>query len=201
MSPAPKKAPKDSVYKQCATALDRVAEHPPRQYGGVFTEIHVISEAVDKAWSESDYDKAMHDAAEVCGQRYRGGRLCRYGPVKVGEDSEDYARIAGKIVYADARTGPDVWRTPNGDFPKLMFDQDPINHQGRKPSAKRNDAEPWDQQTLMAGKTPPKPDQGETSNDLMSALLELTRRVEHLEEDKRERDAELQRRAERLTTA
>lgn len=199
-----------SVYTQCAAAIDRLINDPPRE-GGVFTEIDVMTEAATKVWSKGQFDEAMHQANEVCGQRYRKRRLCRYGPVKIGKGEskiEDYARIAGKIVYADAVNGPEYWETPNGRFKKMMEDEDTLSRQGRKPASKRNDAEPWDQQALPAK---PRKNPRRTTRrlptgmngkerDVMELVMHLSERVKSLEEDKERRDKFAQEQAKRMQT-
>lgn len=185
---------KESIYKQCSAAIDRLLEHPPRLHGGFFTEIDVIAEAATENWGKADYDKAMHEANEICGKRYRDRKLCRYGPVKIGKGEgkiEDYARIAGKIVYADAVNGPTLWKTPNGEFKKLTEEADTLTRQGRKSAANRNDAEPWDQQVLPASRSRKarRTTNGRAKDaDLMELVIDLSKRVKSLEEDKNRRD-------------
>lgn len=177
----------ESPYKRCAAAIQRLVADPPKDHGGIFTEIDVISEAATPDWGKKEYDKAMHQANEACGKRYRDGKLCRYGPVKIGRGSnaiEDYARIAGKIVYADAATGPKEWKTPNGTFKKLMAEDDHMSRQGRNGGANRNDAEPWDQQAGLAAK--PRRRRKEIvhaakDRDVMQIALKLTKTVEELQ--------------------
>lgn len=182
MAPASKP---ESVYKQCAAAIDRLIADPPKDNGGVFTEIDVISEAAQPEWTKVEYDKAIHQANESCGKRYRDGKLARYGPVKIGKGEdciEDYARIAGKIVYADAATGPKVWKTPNGTFKKLMAEEDHLAKQGRTAGANRNDAEPWDQQAVSA-----KPRRRRSTvrsakdRDVMDLAIQLRKQVHELQ--------------------
>lgn len=196
MSPAKSESP----YKRCAAAIQRLISDPPKDHEGVFTEIDVISEAATRDWGKNEYDKAMHQANEACGKRYRDEKLCRYGPVKIGRGEsaiEDYARIAGKIVYADAVTGPKVWKTPNGTFKKLMAGEDHLSRQGRNGGANRNDAEPWDQQALPAkprrrrkdvGRSPKNRDVMDLAIKLSSQVKELQNRVDTLEEREARRE-------------
>lgn len=198
---------KESVYKQCAAAIDRIVQNPPRQHGGVFTEIDVATEAATDDWDNSEYTKSLHDSNEICGQRFRNRRLCRYGPVVIGKGKdkiEDYARIAGKIVYADAARGPDVWVTPNGKFRKMMVEDDHLSRQGRKPAANRNDAEPWSEQALPAKPRPAKSSRSRhtvlkarTERDLERLVLSLAERVESLEEERAQREAYIAEQAKR----
>jgi hypothetical protein len=155
----------------------------------VFTEIDVISEAATDKWRNGQYTKAIHDANEICGSRYRKRKLCRYGPVVFGkgkQKTEDYARFAGKIVYADAAKGPDVLETPNGHFAKMMVEDDTLSKQGRKPASKRNDSEPWDEQALPAKPRKPKPFITGSTRDLEKMVSELARRVQTLEAEREE---------------
>lgn len=190
---------KQSVYKQCAAAIDRLVADPPKGHQGLFTEVDVISEAARKGWKKADYDKAMHQANEVCGKRFRDRRLCRYGPVTVDSEdgAQDYARIAGKIVYA-AIDGPEEWETPNGTFKKLMEDEDTISRQGRKPASNRNDAEPWDQQVLPAKPRRRRTVKSAKDRDVMEIILQLVRRVDDLEKDKELRDDFARKQADRV---
>lgn len=196
---------KESVYRQCASALDRIIQNPPRQHGGVFTEIDVTTEAATNEWNNAEYTKSLHDSNEICGQRFRGRKLCRYGPVVIGKGKdkiEDYARIAGKIVYADAAKGPDIWKTPNGEFRKMMVEDDHLSRQGRKPAANRNDAEPWSEQALPAKPRPSKArrdkSQVTSSERNLEKLVEsLAERVESLEEERAQREAYIAEQAKR----
>lgn len=185
---------KESIYKQCANAIDRIVQNPPRQHGGVFTEIDVVTEAATTdEWGNAEYTKSLHDSNEICGQRFRNRKLCRYGPVTIGKGQdkiEDYARIAGKIVYADAAKGPNIWKTPNGSFKKMMVEDDHLSRQGRKPAANRNDAEPWSEQALPSKPRKPrrmalKP---RTERDLEKLVISLAERVESLEEERAQRE-------------
>lgn len=195
---------KESVYRQCAAAIDRLVKNPPREHG-VFTEIDVAMEAATVAgnWERSEFDKSLHDSNEICGQRFRNRKLCRYGPVSIGEGDtkvEDYARIAGKIVYADAETGPDVWETPNGSFKKMMIQDDHLSRQGRKTAAKRNDAEPWSEQSLPAKprSKPVKSTRSPNGNgDLKPLVKDLLARVKTLEEAEAAREKFIRQQAKR----
>lgn len=135
---------KESLYRQCAAALERLIDKHP---GGIFTEIDVLTEAADpKHWKQGDYERALHDANAICATQYRNRKLCRYGPIILTDGSEDFARIAGRIVYADATSGPELWETPNGPIPRLMIEDDDVGRQGRRAGTNRNDEEPWDSQ-------------------------------------------------------
>lgn len=201
---------KESVYKQCAAAIDRLVEDSPRQHGGVFTEIDVATEAATEDWSTVEYAKSLHASNEVCGQRFRNRKLCRYGPVVIGKGKdkiEDYARIAGKIVYADAETGPEIWRTPNGDFKKMMVENDTLSRQGRKPASNRNDATLWSEQSLP---TKPRKPVSRVKNsdpkvradkDLKDMIIQLAQRVKSLEEAEAQREKFIAEQAKRQKVA
>lgn len=192
---------KPSVYKQCATAIDALIADPPKDHGGLFTEIDVISAAAQKDWTKAEYDKAIHQANESCGKRFRDRKLCRYGPVKLGKGSnaaEDYARIAGKIAYADAITGPDVWETPNGTFKKLMEDKDTISRQGRKPASNRNDAEPWSQQVIQSKPRRRRTVKSAKDRDVMEIIMQLVRRVDDLEKAEKQRKEFIKQQAQQI---
>lgn len=193
----PNQDQEQSVYMQCAASIDRLIENPPaKKHGGVgiFIELDVIADAAGKDWGKGQYDEAMHEANEICGQRYRKGKLCRYGPVKIGRGSskiEDYARIAGKIVYADVLNGPAYWETPNGKFKKLLFENDTMSKQGRTTGANRHDGLPWDEQVLpnpapkkKLKRITPKVDE---DDDIGKLVIELSRRVKALEESEERR--------------
>lgn len=181
-------AKSESPYKRCAAAIGRLIADPPQDHGGVFTEIDVISEAATPDWQKEEYDTAMHQANEACGKRYRDGKLCRYGPVKIGRGKgaiEDYARIAGKIVYADAATGPKVWKTPNGTFKKLLATDDHLSRQGRNGGANRNDAEPWDDQAIPAKprrRRKDSPVRSGKDRDVMDIAMKLANQVNELQD-------------------
>lgn len=179
---------KQSLYRQCVAAVGRLREKPPKEHDGVFTEIDVQIKAAstaEKKWTQPDYQKALHEGNAVCGAQYRGRKLCRYGPVILEDGSEDYARIAGKIVYADAETGPEFWETPNGRFPKLMMEDDGLAKQGRRAGTERNDALPWAGQdikprqihrrspSVAPSTASPEPDMERTIKDLLARVEEL----------------------------
>lgn len=189
----------ESLYRQCSAAVDRLIETPPRDHGGVFTEIDVESEAATSSWKQDDYRQALHEANAVCGTQYRNRKLCRYGPVVLADGTEDFARIAGKIVYADAETGPEFWNTPNGKFPKLMIEDDSIGKQGRKAGTDRNDAESWQEDNDRPRRIKhrkassirnAKGEKGlrQLVENQSEMLSDLSERVEELEADARRRD-------------
>lgn len=202
---------KESVYKQCAAAIDRLVEDPPRQHGGVFTEIDVATEAATEEWSTVEYTKSLHDSNEICGQRFRNRKLCRYGPVVIGKGQdkiEDYARIAGKIVYADADAGPEIWKTPNGDFKKMMVEDDTLSRQGRKPASNRNDAIPWSEQSLPTKLRKPtrvrvkvSSLKVQTDKDVKDMLIQLAKRVQTLEDAEAQREKFIAEQAKRQRVA
>lgn len=188
-----------SLYRQCVAAVSRLRETPPKEHGGVFTEIDVQMNAArhaDPKWTDADHRKVLHESNAVAGAQYRGRKLCRYGPVILEDGEEDYARIAGKIVYADAETGPEFWETPNGRFPKLMLEDDSLSKQGRRAGTDRNDALPWNSQSVRprqihrrspsAVNLPP-----EEESDWEARIKALTERVESLEAEKARREAYL----------
>lgn len=199
-----------SLYRECSQAVERLMEHPPAKHGGVFTEIDVTAKAATREWSNDNLEEAMRHANQVCGTKYRERKLCRYGPVVLPDGTEDYARIASKIVYADADTGPDEWETPNGVFPKMMIEEDPLTAQGRRRGTVRNDLVAWDDQThtarplsrearlkqeLEAAKRQVARSQAEldrlreihANGDLLETVENLTQRVRILEERDRKR--------------
>lgn len=199
---------KESVYKQCASALDLILEDEERG-SEVFTEIDVITDAATGDWKDAQYTEAVHAANEVCGLRYRSHKLCRYGPVKIGRGknrTEDYARYAGKIVYADAVTGPKTLKTPNGTFRKLMVQDDRLSRQGRKPAANRDDGKPWSEQTLPSKPRKPvarKSNVGLTARDssLEKTVADLLRRVDSLEKGRAEEQDFFAKQAKQRTAA
>jgi hypothetical protein len=106
----------------------------------------------------------------------------------LADGTEDYARIAGKIVYADAETGPDQWQTPNGNFPKLMIEDDTLKRQGRRAGTERSDAEPWEDQPLSRPKKIPRrrassARSAKTERDLREIVANLADRVWEVEEE------------------
>jgi hypothetical protein len=135
---------KESLYRQCAAAVERIIHD---RDGRVFTEIDVLMEAADpKQWKMDTYTEALHPANAICGTQYRNRKLSRFGPIILSDGSEDFARIDGKIVYADAATGPEAWETPNGPIPRLMIEDDTVGKQGRRAGTGRNDELPWEGQ-------------------------------------------------------
>lgn len=137
-----------SIYKQCSEAATKLMQEPPKDNGGVFTEIDVVTLAGVPEWSQDDYEDAMRHANQIVGTQYRARKLCRYGPVEFPDGEKDYGRIASKIVYAPAETGPKTWKTPNGTFKKLMMEDDSIGRQGRRRYTNRNDLAPWEDQGI-----------------------------------------------------
>lgn len=134
----------ESLYRQCAAAIERLLRNDP---GGIFTEIDILTEAADpKRWTKDDYVDALHPANAICGTQYRQRKLCRFGPIVLSDGSEDFARIDGKIVYADAEHGPEHWETPNGAIPRLMIEDDNVGRQGRRAGTERSDDKPWGEQ-------------------------------------------------------
>ena len=187
---------KKSLYRQCVAAVGRLRNTPPKEHEGVFTEIDVqmsAARSADPKWDENDHRLVLHEANAVCGAQYRGRKLCRYGPVILEDGSEDYARIAGKIVYADAESGPEFWETPNGRFPKLMLEDDTLSKQGRRAGTDRNDALPWTTQSVkprqIHRRSPSAISSVEEEIDWEARIKELTERVESLEAEKAVREA------------
>ncbi len=181
-----------SLYGQCSAAIDQLIQKPLKEYGGVFTEIDVEQMAATSQWTAEDFERALKDANQVCGTQYRARKLCRYGPVVLADGSEDYARIAGKIVYADAESGPDFWETPNGKFPKLMVQDDILSHQGRRHGTNRTDSIPWEEQDLKSPRRPARRrassvESAKSESDLRDLVKNLFQRVEELERVERER--------------
>lgn len=167
---------KSRVYGQCASAVRKLIAEPPSEHGGVFTELDVVALAGTSEWSQDDYESAMRHANQVVGTYYRSRKLCRYGPVTLPTGDIDYARIASKIVYADAASGPQTWTTPNGTWPRMMFEDDPITKQGRRAGTVRNDLVPWNQ-----GDPAPAPSETHPPDVVLAELRELRERVSRLE--------------------
>ncbi len=137
-----------SIQTQCREAMTALAAE-----GGLFTEIDVVNKASHgKGWTEKLFREAMDRAYAVLQQAYKGGNLVRFGPVTYHK-TPDYARKATKIIYADAKLGPKVWDTPNGQFPALEFASDPLAGTGRKSRdvLNRDDSTPWDSQKPQTG--------------------------------------------------
>lgn len=197
MSMSPKSK---SLYRQCSAAIEQLVatreevdgEVRATPTGAVFTEIDVEAMAATGTWTAKDFERALKDANQVCGTQYRARKLCRYGPVVLADGSEDYARIAGKIVYADAETGPEFWETPNGKFPKLMVQDDKLTHQGRRHGTNRNDAVSWENQDLKAPRRPARRRASSVTSakseaELRKLLVNVMERLEVLEELERKR--------------
>lgn len=179
-----------SLYQQCSKAIERLMER-----GDVFTEIDVVSEAATGEWTDDDYKRALKDANAVCGTHYRSRKLGRYGPVKFADGVEDYARIAEKIVYADAEKGPEFWETPNGEFPKLMLEDDSLVAQGRRSGTNRNDAKPWSEQpwigkqrVKVVRRRPSTALHARSEEDFRELLANALERIEKLENREHERE-------------
>lgn len=184
-----------SIYSQCSEAAAKLMKNPPKDQGGVFTEIDVVRLAGSSGWSTENYKEALRHANQVVGTNYRARKLCRYGPVELPDGTKDYARIASKIVYADAENGPDVWKTPNGNFPKLMIHDDEIGRQGRRHNTNRNDLASWDEQDIKAikvkepvikGAKGPAVDVGPFERRIAQLEADLNRANKLLEEKERE---------------
>jgi hypothetical protein len=186
-----------SLYRRCADAAKQLMENPPEDYGGVFTEIDVVNEASLQSWSNRMFKQALAHANQVCGTLYRERKLCRYGPVELPTGHKDYGRIASKIVYAAADTGPAKWDTPNGKFPKLMIENDQLKAQGRKYGTNRNDLEPWENQEIK--KTGEEKDAAhDRKRGTPVAEGPLLKRISELEKKLKERDEKLAEREERI---
>lgn len=130
-----------SIQAECRAAMNRLAAQ-----GVVFTEIDVANEARSNGWSSTHLERALKDAYNVLAGDYKKGKLVRYGPVNF-KGNQDYGRRATKIVYADARYGPEAWETPNGKFPRLYSRDDLLARAGRKAGTARDDTKPWSVQS------------------------------------------------------
>lgn len=170
-----------SLGTQCGRAIEAFLKDPPKEHGGVFTEIDVVRKAALKEWSAETFKEAMKEANQVCGQRYRARKLCRYGPVELPDGTRDYARIASKIVYGAAE-GPDEWETPNGTFPKMMIENDELVAQGRKQRTNRNDLVSWDEQVLTSERAKVNGKSYPHEITVLSEIAELRKRLDEIED-------------------
>jgi hypothetical protein len=130
-----------SIVTDCRKAVSTLAER-----GDTFTEFDVANEASGmgtKGWTAKMFEKAVRDSYVVLSGEYKKGTLCRYGPVTLDSGNTDYARRGSKIVYASANSGPEHFETPNGDFPRVLVDSDPMFHVGRRAGSNRDDTTPW----------------------------------------------------------
>lgn len=135
-----------SLGQQISEAIDKLVKNPPNN--GIFTEIDVLARIASNDWDEDDLKKATRQVNEVLGRRYRARKLCRFGPVELPDEKKDYGRIATKIAYAEPDSGPRIWDTPNGTFPRMMIEDDTLGSQGRRYGTNRNDLAPWDDQQI-----------------------------------------------------
>lgn len=181
-----------SIYSECSKALRELMKDPPEDFGGVFTEIDVVRLAGHAGWSKDNYKEAVRHANNLMGAQYRARKLCRFGPVKLPNGQLDHARIASKIVYASAETGPKVWETPNGKFKRMMMENDPIQRAGRKIGTNRNDLASWDGQNLsmVSTKATPVPVPVDTPADVTpkvethaEIVVRLRARIQELEDE------------------
>lgn len=129
-----------SIYKACSAACRELASK-----GEPFIDIDVVNQAAQDGWSERNFREAQRHANQICGTEYRGGRIVRYGPVTF-EGEKDYVRKAGRVLYAGAETGPEIFSTPNGEFPQIHDRDDPLSRVGRRRGTRRDDLTPWDEQ-------------------------------------------------------
>lgn len=157
-----------SIQAECRAAVNRLARQ-----GGVFTEIDVANEAGTDGWSGKMFEQAMSKAYNVLQSEYKAGKLVRYGPVDYN-GVKDYARRGSKILYADAHKGPSMLTTPNGNFPRLLSQNDEMAHAGRKAGTNRDDTKPWATQKPML--SPRK-----TATGPPVDVAPLLRRIEKLE--------------------
>lgn len=133
-----------SLQNDCRKSMEELALQ-----GAVFTEIDVANQASKgKGWLEKNFKTAAKKAHETLYGAYKSGKLVRYGPVNY-QGNEDYARKGTKIVYADAQSGPRIWTTPNGGFPRLAYENDLMSRAGRRVGTTRDDTKRWDIQTVQ----------------------------------------------------
>lgn len=169
-----------SLYHQCSQAVSDLIANPPDDlpFTNVFTEIDVVNrtQSLGSDWGNDPtrFRAAMRTANAVVGTKYRERKLCRYGPVTLPDGNLDYTRLASKIVYADAELGPAKLETPNGNFRKMMIEDDPITKQGRKFSSNRDDSKKWDEQDVVVRK--------EVSKD-KADLTAAHKRIHELQEE------------------
>lgn len=160
-----------STHTDCRDAARSLLKDPNlaiHGIKGIFTEVDVILLASRSGGWYTQNDQqvmnlALRDVNQLMGEMFRRREVARYGPVpltKLGLDEEDWARIAGKMIYAHPEHGPEVIETPNGVFPRAMTENDTIGRSGRKlGSNRRNDLKDWDEQEIIpvAPKKQPKP--------------------------------------------
>ena len=180
-----------SLYSECSAAAAKLLEKPPAHLGGVFSEIDVVNKASHKGWTDEDFKDAMRHANAVLGTWYRSRRVCRYGPVTLPNGSLDYARIASKLTYAPADKAPEQWETPNGTFPKVMIENDPLSRRkGRNQGINRTDLESWDKQDLTLNGDASTEDLKRRVQELEGEVTSRNHRVAELEEKLRQRGEE-----------
>lgn len=146
-----------SIANDCREAALTLLEDPGlKTYGipRVFTELDVIFLAARNGggYSPEEMQIARRDASQTMGDFFRSRQVARYGPVSLeplGLKRQDYARIATKIIYGHPKHAPDELRTPNGIFPRMMWEQDLIKQPGRRLGANRSDIDPWSEQGIM----------------------------------------------------
>jgi hypothetical protein len=129
-----------SIYTDCIETINLILTDRET----VWTELDIIALA---KWDKYDIPEVARQANQAIGNAFRRQAVCRYGPVTLPDGDHDYARIAGKIVYASADKGPEVFQTPNGDFPQLLWSRNnDLIRPGRLPANNRDDREPWTDQ-------------------------------------------------------
>lgn len=176
-----------SIYRECSQAARRLLKNPALADSGkpgVFTELDVISLAAKKGWTQSDFRMAMRDANEVMGTLFRTSQVARFGPVIVpGQEDPDYVRIASKVAYADAATGPKRIQTPNGTFNRVMVADDTIRRTGaRGLASNRNDLVSWKQQDIHTVRAVTNEENTRVTS-LQANLKAAHRRIEKLDAD------------------
>lgn len=157
-----------SIYKACSQACRKLAAT-----GEPFIEIDVVNEAAQMGWSKANFKEAQRHANQIVGTEYRSGRLVRYGPVNY-QDSVDYVRKAGRILYADSTLGPEKVKTPNGEYDRVQDRDDSIARVGRRKYAARDDFLPWQEQDATS-----------TEQPFLVDGRPLERRINKLEDDLR----------------
>lgn len=168
-----------SVYKECSAALRRLLEGTDEfrdtrieaNGGDVFTEIDVVIEAHKGSWTQKQEVEAQKRANLLLASNYRASRVVRFGPVHFN-GVLDYARIAACVVYADPERGPEHWKTPNGEFPRIRHADDKIKSVGRRKASVRDDAVSWPQKPVIG-----------TAQELREALDEANKRADELEQE------------------
>lgn len=167
-----------SIQAECREAMNRLAEH-----GATFTEIDVANEAASDAWSSKHFEQAVKHSYNVLQGDYKKGRLIRFGPVAF-KGTKDYARRGSKIVYSSADHGPQQFQTPNGDFPRMYADRDPLIRAGRRVGTNRDDTKPWSAQNVSVKPAKANSGPGIDPAPLLRRIEEQQSTINRLEKEK-----------------